>query len=303
MKKFIVIGLLLFGLIGLFVSFSVSDEVMESSSMEMASQEMAVTEDNAAIYEESGEIVTEDSRIAENGTSSQVLSEDGQKIIYHANLNIEVKNLDDSITIIQERTETLDGYVVESMVQGKNSEFERMGHMTVRIPQDHLHAFIQYVENESSRVIESSISGQDVTEEYVDLETRLESKQKVEKRLLNFLEEAENTEDLLLISSDLDKIQEEIEEIKGRIQYLENKIDLATVTIFLEENSVTLAGGNDLNIWDETKEQFVKSIQFIIATLSNLIVFLVGNLPVFIVIGIFGLVIYLFIRKRRNKEG
>lgn len=57
--------------------------------------------------------------------------------------------------------------------------------------------------------MDSSITGQDVTEEYIDLESRLKSKQAVESRLLSFMEQAEKTEDLLAISKDLAKVQEE----------------------------------------------------------------------------------------------
>lgn len=306
MKRVGFIGVLIIGLIGIFVLFGVrNEESMHSpdTGMGVATNELtAIEEDTSISSEESSEEALDRIGMDEKGTGNQPLPKDGRKIIYHANLNVEVKALDEVISDIQEKTEVLEGYVVESMVQGKNTEFDRTGHMTVRIPQDYLQEFIQFVETESSKVVESSITGQDVTEEYVDLQTRLDSKQKVEERLLSFMEEAEKTEDLLLISSDLARVQEEIEEIKGRIQYLENKINLATVSIFFQEKDVTLAGNKNLNIWDKTKEQFVKSIQFLITAFSNLFIFIVGNIPVFIMLGIIGLIIYLVVRRKRGRS-
>ncbi|NBJ71147.1 MULTISPECIES: DUF4349 domain-containing protein [Clostridia] len=74
----------------------------------------------------------------------------------------------------------------------------------------------------------------------MDLESWLHSKKVVEKRLLAFIEQAAKTEDLLNISADLAKVQEEIEQITGRMNYLQNKADLATVHIEVRENDVSL---------------------------------------------------------------
>ena len=53
----------------------------------------------------------------------------------------------------------------------------------------------------AAEVLERNVTGQDVTEEYVDLESRLKSKRAVEKRLLEFMDDAEKTDDLLKISN------------------------------------------------------------------------------------------------------
>lgn len=153
--------------------------------------------------------------------------------------------------------------------------------------------------------MDSSITGQDVTEEYIDLESRLKSKQTVESRLLSFMEQAEKTEDLLAISKDLAKVQEEIETIKGRMNYLENKADLAAVTISIEENKVEVKnlGDSQLKTWEKTKEQFKKSINFLISAFSSLFIFLIGYLPLFFLLGIIAFIIIFIIRKRIKREG
>src|SRR5690625_5914174 len=154
------------------------------------------------------------------------------------------------------------------------------GQITVRIPQEKFQEFIKLVEEGSYKVLESSTSGQDVTEEYVDLESRLKSKRVVEERLISFMEQAEKTEDLLKISNDLAEVQEQIEELTGRMKYLQNKSDLATVTIYIQESNVELSGtGKDkLNTWEETEQQFMKSINFLIITFSSLFIFFVEGL-------------------------
>lgn len=227
-----------------------------------------------------------------------------RKVIYTANLEIEVKSYQETTNTIQTQVEKLQGYIVESTMFEDPENASKHGQITVRIPVEKFSEFIKFVEAGSSKVLESSTSGQDVTEEYVDLDSRLQSKRVVEKRLLAFMEEAEKTEDLLKISNDLAKVQEEIEEITGRMKYLQNKSDLATVSIYMRENNVTLTGtGKDnLNTWEQTKKQFMKSINFIIHTFSSIFVFLIGNLPVLLSVGVIGLILFFIGRKKWKKR-
>ncbi|MFP3359501.1 DUF4349 domain-containing protein, partial [Planococcus sp. SIMBA_143] len=71
------------------------------------------------------------------------------------------------------------------------------------------------------------------------------------------------------------------------MNYLRNKADLATVQIDIEENNVNITGmsEDELNTWEKTKQQFLKSINTILAVLSGLFVFIAGNLPILIPIG------------------
>lgn len=76
---------------------------------------------------------------------------------------------------------------------------------------------------------QKNVHGQDVTEEYFDIHSRLGAKQFVEARLLDFMEKAQRTDDLLAFSSELAKVQEEIERFKGRIRYLDQIVEYSTI--------------------------------------------------------------------------
>ncbi|WP_087972098.1 DUF4349 domain-containing protein [Oceanobacillus rekensis] len=253
-----------------------------------------------AVVQEASELQEEDSSAAEVEAE---YTESDRKIIYTANLFIEVKDYQQTINTIQSQVANRGGYIVDSNMTGDTENNTTNGHVTVRIPQEQFREFIQIMEEGSSKVLESSISGQDVTEEFIDLDSRLKSKRVVEERLLAFMEQAEKTEDLLTISADLADVQGEIDEITGRIKYLENKTDLATVTISIQENNVTISGMNDgdLNTWEKTKQQFLKSINFLIAAFSGIFVFIIGNFPVFIVLGVIALIIFIVYRRTKKK--
>jgi len=241
-----------------------------------------------------------------NDTDEKLDDQLKRKVIYTADLHIEVKSYQQTLQDIQEQVNELEGYIVESNMYEDEDGTSKQGHVRARIPQEKFEDFIDFVEDGSSKVIESSTSGQDVTEEYVDLDSRLTSKRVVEDRLLSFMEDAEKTEDLLQISSDLANVQEEIEEITGRMKYLDDQSDLATVSIHIQEMNTQLSstGKDDLNTWEQTKEQFMKSINFLISAFSSLFVFFIGNVPVFILIGIIGFIIFFIIRniKQKNKR-
>lgn len=250
-------------------------------------------------------------------SSSDVDSEDAtqiddvnenRKVIYTADLQVETKSYSKLADSIQAETAKLGGYVVESNMYSDSGEDFTSGQIIVRVPQKSFDNLISIVESGSSKVIEHYVSGQDVTEEFVDLESRLKSKRVVEERLLDFMGNAEKTEDLLAISDNLSNVQEEIETIVGRVNYLQDKTDLATVTISIHENNVTLSGINDdeLNTWEETKKQFMRSVNFIITSFSSIFVFIGGNFPLLLLLVLFALTGYLVIRKkikaRTNKE-
>jgi len=128
-------------------------------------------------------------------TAGQSFNATDRMVIFQANLSIEVKDYHKVETEIQEKVSILGGYLVESTIYASGQE-RINGNLVVKVPQASFHSFIKEVELTSIEVYERNISGNDVTEEYIDLDSRLKSKRVVEERLLGFLEQAEQTEDL-----------------------------------------------------------------------------------------------------------
>ncbi|RFU63719.1 DUF4349 domain-containing protein [Peribacillus glennii] len=238
-----------------------------------------------------------------SGESEQTEPKADRMIIHNADLQLEVKNLEKTHLKLEEKVQSYGGYIVQSNVYSESEGF-LSGTMVARIPEKSFQKFLGEAEGAAAKVIERSVKGEDVTEEYVDLESRLKSKRTVEARLLEFLKEAERTEDLLQISTDLGKVQEEIETIMGRMKFLNNQVSYSTVTIntFEEKVIVPNIDKEDLNTWEKTKKQFAGSINFLLATLSAICVFILGNLPVIIIMLGAIWIVYRAIKKRGNKK-
>lgn len=227
-------------------------------------------------------------------------------VIYNADLSLEVKDFQSSMEHIEEKASSYGGYVVESNTYHDGDE-TFSGTIAVRIPQESFQAFLNDAEGIAVKVYNRTVNGEDVTEEYVDLESRLRSKSVVEERLLDFMKKAEKTEDLLQISNDLGKVQEEIEQILGRIKYLENQSSFATVTISISEDKVVVPNidNQDLNTWERTKKQFASSLNYLLAIGSGLIVLVVGNIPVVVFLLLILIPVFLIVRRnfgKRNRQ-
>lgn len=223
-------------------------------------------------------------------------------VIYNADIRMRVKDYPKAQVDMEVKAKKYGGYIVQSNVY-KDDKDQMSGSLTVRIPQEHFYDFLHDAQGIAIEVVERNVNGQDVTEEYVDLQARLRSKRTVEERLLEFMKKAQKTEDLLKISNDLAKVQEEIEQIVGRMKYLENQTSLSTISISLFEEKVivpTIEKG-DLNTWEKTKKQFMVSTNFLLVAISSIFVFFIGNLPVLITFSILFIVIYFGIRRHLNK--
>ncbi len=224
-------------------------------------------------------------------------------VIYNAEMDIRVDNFEKARNALEQKAKGYNGYIVQSDSNRYDGE-QQSGTMTFRIPQEHFQAFLNDAEGLSVQVNNRHVSGQDVTEEYVDLDSRLKSKKAVEARLLEFMKQAQKTEDILKISSDLADVQEQIEQIAGRKKFLENQTAFSTVTITLQENEVPVPkiDKENLNTWQKIKKQFADNINILLTAGSGIIVFLVGNLPILIIIGAIVAAIIYFIRKKTRQD-
>jgi vacuolar-type H+-ATPase subunit I/STV1 len=239
----------------------------------------------------------------ENSSSAEATSElpellQERKVIFNATLSLSVEDLTLAINEIKESTKVFEGYVVEESTFSEDNAF--IGSMTVRIPQSEFDAYLRKVESLGKGSPQKAITGSDVTEEYVDLSSRLKAKEAVQQRLESFLNEATKTDDLLAISNELSRVQEEVEQLKGQINYLENQSDYSTVTISLEQKKrpVPSIGERDFETLSEAKHLFITTSNGLLAFFSKTIVLLIGLSPILLPLLIIGLFFLYRFRKK-----
>ncbi len=279
---------------GLLIACSAVEEKSSSFEMDSAS-------DSAGYVEE--EKSSKDKTEKESSTESSTEETAERMIIHNAVIRTQVKELAKAQSNIELKVKKYGGYIVESNVYQEDNQ-TTSGNMIVRIPEKHFETFLFDAEEEASKVLERNVTGQDVTEQYVDLNSRLTSKRAVEERLLVFMKGAEKTEDLLKISSDLASVQEEIEVIVGKMKYLENQSSYSTIELTMQENRVIVPeiDGKELNTWEKTKKQFISSTNGLLSAASAIIVFFIGNLPILLIFGIVAYVVFWIIKRKRKNN-
>ena len=122
--------------------------------------------------------------------------------------------------------------------------------MVVRVPTENFQALVNGISEGVPYFDQKTISRQDVTEEFVDLEARLNAKRELESRYLELLKQAKNVKEMLEIERELSTIREEIEAKQGRLNYLQDRVSMSTVNIEFYKNTsetgVTLSYGQKM---------------------------------------------------------
>jgi len=226
-------------------------------------------------------------------------------VIRTANLDLIVPDTEQALERIQSLAEELGGYVVSL----NTYQYEQgvQGSVTIRIPAESLDTALERVKELATTVRLESISGQDVTEEYVDLESRLRNLEAVEAQLLEFLDEAEDTEATLAVYEQLSATQEEIEIVTGRMQYLEDQAALSTITVNLTPDALAepleIGGWNLPGTVRGAIEALLGILEFFV---KALIVFFITVLPALVLFAapIVGLVLLIrwLVRLRRKRR-
>lgn len=241
MKKYLtifcVIALLTAMLAGCGANSAAVPETMQSYTMDMTTGATA-TEDSKFSYADGAG--TEPS-----AAPAEVPENPAEKIIYTANVVMETREFDSTITALDKAVADVDGFVENSEISGDSTYStdgsvhirNRRAYYTVRVPAGKLDAFLTQTGG-MGNVISSSKSAQNVTSQYTDYEARLTSLNTQENRLLELMEKAEDIEALITLESKLADVRYEIESIQRELNNLDSRIAYSTVEINVWEVEV-----------------------------------------------------------------
>lgn len=228
-------------------------------------------------------------------------------IIRDASLDLVVRDTEEALDVIGDVVKDLDGYIVQMNVYQYDGA--KSASIQLRLPAEKLDEALEAFRGLATEVQHETVSGQDVTDEYVDLQSRLRSKEVTEAKLLEFLDEAEDTEAALSVYAQLERIQTEIEVIKGRMQYLEQSAAMSSVSISLTPDElaqpIEVGGWNLSAAWRDAVEGLDAVFRFLIEDLlirfgiPATAVLAVIALPI---VGVFFLIRAIVRRRRARKS-
>ena len=241
---------------------------------------------------------------AESGGQDETAAgQDGQVqeqlIIRTGNLEIVVEDTETTIDEIARRAAASGGWVVSSNVF--QSGEAKSGSTTIRVPVDQFDAMVEQIESMALEVLNTSTSGEDVTEEYVDRQARLQNLEATADRVRSFLEDADDVEEALAVNAELSRLEGEIESIRGRIQYLEQSAAFSTITVRITPDALSqpieVGGWRPAGVARDAIEALITALQGL-ATIAIWIIIVLLPLALMVLIPLW--VIYLVIRRRRR---
>ena len=204
------------------------------------------------------------------------------------------------LTAIQKMAEAMGGFVVSSnMYETYTNTGEKVpqAQVTVRVPQEKLNQALDQIKAGAEEVQNESQSGQDVTDQYVDLQSRLKAKLAAEEQLTKIMQDAKRTEDVLAVYAQLQQIQSEIEVLRGQIKYTEQSAALSaiSVTIVAEETVKPIEVG-PWKLQGTVNDAVESLIKFWQGFAEFMVRFLIFTLPALITIAIPFVLLFLVIR-------
>lgn len=152
-------------------------------------------------------------------------------VIKTAQLQLEVASVDQAESTVRAKVEAMGGYIVQS--QSVGSDEDRTITLTFRVPAARFEEALSGVEGMANKVLGRTLGGEDVTEEYVDLESRVRNLEATRARLLDLLQKSNQVEDALSVNQALTDVQGQVEQARGRMEYLKKSSAMATISVNL----------------------------------------------------------------------
>jgi len=226
-----------------------------------------------------------------------------RKIIRNAELQLEANSPEESQLKITQIAQSAGGFVVESTQSGsdvKSSSRDAVT-MTIRVPAEKFNETLDEIRKTGSRVISETVKGQDVTEEFIDIEARAKTQKALEQQFVEIMKQAKTVEDALNVQRELAEVRGEIEKIEGRKRFLENQASLSTIKIRLQTPAAVSAGSTGFfyRLTESLSDGFNAALNFLL----GLITFVIAILPflLFIVLPIYLVLRYFWKKSRKQK--
>jgi len=202
-----------------------------------------------------------------------------RRVIRTAQVEVEVDRVEDAAERLLRIAEEAGGFIADSSYAETNGVPHAS--FVLRVPFPRFAGAVAALEG-VGHVARRSIHGQDVTEEFIDLEARVRNLERHERQLLTFMDRATKVSELLAIEQELARVRGEIESSTGRVRYLSNQTDLATLAVAVRQKTKKTSGA----LWDfgatlqRMQAAFVATVRHVLAAVENVGIVISALLPV-----------------------
>jgi hypothetical protein len=238
---------------------------------------------------------------AQSGVAANAPAAANRLVIQTAQLAIVVSDVTARVQAIQDMAKAMGGFIVSVNISeipyGDGTQQVPQAQIVVRVPQEKLDDALSQIKKGTVDVQNETRSGTDVTDQYVDLQSRLTAKQAAESQLLKIMADATKTQDVLDVYNQLAQVQSDIEVLKGQIKYYEQSAALSAITVnVIAEQTVKPLEVGGWKPQGVARNAIQSLIFFWQAFINFMINFVLFWLPVLITIAIPVFLIYLLVR-------
>ncbi len=169
--------------------------------------------------------------------------------------------------------------------------------VVARVPAASFSGALEQIRAAGERVLQEKVTGQDVTEEYLDLEARIRTQKALEAQFLEIMKQARKVEEALNVQRELASVRTEIERLEGRRRFLDNQSSLSTITVSLTTPDPIVTATTE-GFGDSVKRAFGNSVNVAAAIILGLIQFVIVLVPVALLVGIPAWLVWRVARRR-----
>ena len=224
-----------------------------------------------------------------------------RKIIFTANLALSAGDVNRTFSDAMDLARSNGGYVEKSQFSNDREENgRRSASMTIRVPVQNYDSLVSSLRTINGAEVDTEGSNSnEVTEQYIDLESRLRNLERTEQQYLELLTKAVNIQEILTVQDRLSSVRSQIEQILGRLKVLDNQTDFATVNLTIAPLLAKVEAPNDKN-WTMTGvlvESWERSLEAARYAAAGMVILAVATawLGVPLVLGVFA------VRRYRRK--
>jgi hypothetical protein len=235
--------------------------------------------------------------------SQSMVDAANRKVLLNGDLTLEVASPADAERNVTSIADALGGFVVTSESKqhdtGDPAKQYLEVNLVLRVPAAQFKTAFDQILSTGNRVIQQKKTGQDVTEEFIDLEARIKTQKALELQFLEIMKQATKVPDALEVQRQIAEVRTEIEKLEGRRRFLDNRASLSTITVSLQSPAAIAV--NTSGFRRSVREAVADGVDLTIGIVLFLIRFVIVIIPIFLLLILpIGLLVRFFWRRARK---
>ena len=247
--------------------------------------------------------VIDTSSLSQAQTALTDTSPTDRKIVRNADLSLEAESPEEAQRHITSIAEANGGFVVESQQTSSDIRTAKRDiiTMSVRVPSQKFADTLDQIHQTSDKIIFETVKGDDVTEEFIDIEARLKAKKALEQQFVEIMKRAYSVDDAMNVESELAEVRGDIEKVEGRKRFLENQSSLSTIKVKLQTPAAAFSASSK-GYSERLEQSFGTGFDFALSFIFGLVTLVIGILPFAVFIGLPLVLVVRYFLKRQSRS-